>query len=106
MIFQDAILILVLPGKVTEKRITDKIRYIGSSSPSTQIATPQRVNTIIRGSTSDSKINRILSRDKAIPEALRTELLALDLCDMTRLFMLKFHEKTFQGLACNLMLGG
>jgi hypothetical protein len=71
MVFDGATLILVLPGKVSEKTMTDTIKYIGFNSPSNQIATPQRVKTMMRGSKSDSKIKRILSRDKAMPEAFR-----------------------------------
>jgi hypothetical protein len=88
MIFHGAILILVLPGKVSEKTMTDTITYIAFNSPSIQMATPHRVNTMMSGSTIDSKIKRILSRDKAMPEALRIELLALDLCGMALTFLL------------------
>jgi hypothetical protein len=43
---------------------------------------------MMSGSTIDSKIKRILSRDKAMPEALRIELLALELCGMALTFLL------------------
>jgi hypothetical protein len=69
--------IFVLLGNVNEKITTERIRYSGASLPSSQIAIPQSVNTMMSGSTSDSKINRMLLRDIEISEILRTWLLAL-----------------------------
>jgi hypothetical protein len=59
------------------------MRYLESNSPSYQIAIIQSVRTVTRGSASDSNITRRLSRDRAMPEALRIELVVLDLAVMT-----------------------